>query len=173
MGGEQNVMTTEAKLDTGCGIYSYSISAPPTATSTPAGTQPTKTPVVPAVPTVGPLQCAKYEDAYKKCWHDIHADSVEGCKDAMANQLPGQDVTSASPNITQVYREGASGGEGGNGVTYMMNIGWIPGCKDYDTQAPDNPRGHSGDSTVSYGTLLMKTYNSCELFNTCGFSVFV
>lgn len=168
MGGESNVMTNEAKLDTGCGIYSYSISAPPSATSTPGPTDPTE---VPAVPTVGPIQCAKYEDAYKKCWHDIHASSVEDCKDAMANQLPGGKMTSASANITQFLREGASGGQGGNGVVYFMNIGWIPGCKDYDSQVIDNPLGHSGDDTISYGTLLMNTYNKCECQQLDGGSV--
>ncbi len=43
-----------------------------------------------------------------------------------------------------------------------MNIGWVPGCTAYESQYPDNPMGVSGDSSVSYTTLLMDTYYNCE-----------
>jgi len=70
-------------------------------------------------------------------------------------------MTSSSHNVTQVLREGASGGQGGNGVTYMMNIGWIPGCSTYPSQAAHNPMGKSGDNSVSYTTLIKDTYYKC------------
>lgn len=118
MGGQSNVMTSKAKLDTGCGVYSYSISAPPSATTSPP-TGPSSTPP-PATPTIGPIQCAANLDSYSKCWNDIHAKSVESCASAMSVQLPNGPMTSSSPNVTQVLREGSSGGKGGKGVTYSM-----------------------------------------------------
>ena len=175
MGGQSNVMTNQAKLDTGCGIYSYSISAPSSARPPP-----------PATPTVGPIQCAANLPSYSKCWNDIHPSSVESCISAMAAQIPNEPMTSSSPfNVTQVLREHASGGQGGRGVTYstlllslelqlstldtkancwvdeVMNIGWIPNCADYPSQAADNPMGKSGDSTESYTTLIRSTYSEC------------
>ena len=76
----------------------------------------------PPAPTAGPLQCALGDQTvYNKCWNDIHKDSVDGCASAMSAQLPSGNMTSSSPNVTQVYREGASGGSGGNGVTYSKS----------------------------------------------------
>lgn len=43
-------------------------------------------------------------------------------------QLPNGNMTSSSPNVTQVYREGASGGTGGKGVTYSKLSIPIPGA---------------------------------------------
>ena len=77
-------------------------------------------PAAPPVPTAGPIQCAPGDETvYKKCWNDIHLNSVNDCASAMSAQLPNGNMTSSSPNVTQVYREGAGGsGSGGNGVTY-------------------------------------------------------
>ena len=92
------------------------------ATSTATSTAPAKTPTptVPATPTAGPIHCAPgNEDVYKSCWQDVHNSSVQDCGSVFYTQLPpGDTMTSSSPNVTQVYREGASGGQGGNGVTY-------------------------------------------------------
>lgn len=152
-GGQQNVMAKAGELDTGCGKYSYSITAPPASTPTPPSPPPT--------PTQGPITCNPNLDSYSKCWNDVHSGSVESCASAMAAQIPNNQMTSSSHNVTQVLREGASGGQGGKGVTYMMNIGWIPGCSTYPSQAADNPMGKSGDSSVSYTTLIKDTYYKC------------
>ncbi|MDI1492320.1 MAG: hypothetical protein OHK93_003533 [Ramalina farinacea] len=134
------------------------------ASSTAPAPTSTAPPQAPATPTAGPIQCAPgNEQTYKSCWHDVHADSVKSCASALANQFtPGNKMTSSSANVTQVLREGASGGQGGNGVTYMMNIGWIPGCTDYQSITIDNPMGVSGDNTRNYNDLIVGTYNFCN-----------
>ncbi|KAL9130925.1 MAG: hypothetical protein Q9217_001028, partial [Psora testacea] len=115
----------------------YDPRPPPPPSSTP--------PPPPPKPTVGPIHCAENRESYSDCWNDVHAGKVESCVNAMRAQLPGRNVNANSPNITQVLRAGASGGEGGKGVTYLMNIGWIPGCDTYKSMVPDNPLGESGD----------------------------
>ncbi|KAL9064209.1 MAG: hypothetical protein Q9161_009029, partial [Pseudevernia consocians] len=74
----------------------------------------------PPIPTVGPIQCATgSQSTYNKCWNDIHADSVNSCASAMPAQMPNGNMTSSSPNVTQILREGANGGgSGGHGVIY-------------------------------------------------------
>lgn len=162
-------MVNAATLDTGCGTYSYSIAAPPPPETTTVALPPPKTtttdtpPPAAATPSVGPVACNPYLDSYSGCWNDIHSDSVDSCANAMAAQISPARMTASSKNETQVLREGASGGQGGNGVTYMMNIGWIPGCTVSTSQAADNPLGVSGDSTISYTTLIRNTYSQCEL----------
>ena len=69
----------------------------------------------PPPPTPGPIVCATgNHDLYKKCWHDIHAKSVDNCATQMHVQLPNGNMTSEHRNITQLYREGG----GKKGVTY-------------------------------------------------------
>lgn len=97
-------------------------------TGAPAPTATSAPPSAPATPTAGPIQCAPgNEQTYKSCWHDVHKDSVESCASALANQFtPGDKMTKSSANVTQVLREGASGGQGGNGVTYSMFFPPLP-----------------------------------------------
>lgn len=84
----------------------------------------------PPVPTAGTVHCAPGNQAmYKSCWNDIHAKSVDNCASAMFVQLPNGNMTSSSPNVTQVYREGAGGsGSGGNGVTYSKYSNSLTGA---------------------------------------------
>lgn len=121
----------------------------------------------PSKPTaLGSRVCKPYKNSYSNCWNDIHTGSVEACDSAMQNQIgySGCTMTSHSSNITQVYREGAGySGTGGNGVTYMMNIGWIPGCTQFSSQVCDNPLGKSGDNTISFHTIIKNTYYYCKL----------
>lgn len=44
----------------------------------------------------------------------------------------------------------------------VMNIGWIPGCTDYQSITIDNPMGVSGDNTRNYNDLIVGTYNFCR-----------
>lgn len=79
-------------------------------------------------------------------------------------QLPGNDnvVDSSTHNFTQLYREGG----GKKGVTYMVNIGWMPGCTDFRTMVADNPQGKSGDNpdqSISCTDIFKATYDKCEL----------
>ncbi|KAL9129683.1 MAG: hypothetical protein Q9217_001925 [Psora testacea] len=151
--GYQNRMALQTKLDTSCGIYSYKITRPPSADKP-------EPPEVPETPQPGPLVCKEYLQEYDKCFNDIHEKLVESCIDAMRAQFPGDGnrVTSSMANITQVLRKGRKG------VTYMMNIGWIPGCTDYESQVADNPQGKSGDNpdqSISSSQILRGTYKNC------------
>ncbi len=159
-GGQQNMMALSGELDTGCGKYAYTITPPPS-TTTSTSTSATSAPTPPPTPTQGSIQCNPNQKSYSNCWNDVHLGSVNSCASAMAAQIPNNPMTSASHNVTQVLREGASGGQGGNGITYMMNIGWIPGCSTYASQAADNPAGKSGDSSIIYTQLIKDTFYKC------------
>ena len=164
LGGEQNYMALEASIDTGCGKYSYRINAPP---------------------EPGPIVChantyrehpdeppdekknpeKKYRD--KKCWNDIHGDSVKRCIKDIGGKIPngnnngGHVVDKSMKNATNFLREGG----GKKGVTYMANIGWIPGCTDFKTMVADNPQGKSGDPadvSISCTDIIQGTYDKCE-----------
>lgn len=129
------------------------------ASCTPTATAP---PPPPPTATLGSLECNPYQDSYSSCWNDIHGKSFENCVNNMNFQLPDHQMTAKSPNITQVLREGASGAQGGKGVTYMTNIGWIPGCTAFASQYADNPMGVSGDKTESYTDVIRSNYYGCK-----------
>lgn len=139
--------TVDGKETTNCNYKTVPTSEcpKPTKAPDPSTTSP------PPTATVGPIQCANWQESYKSCWHDVHANKVEACASAMS--IPDGPMTSSSRNITQVYK----------GLpTYMMNIGWIPGCDTFPSMVADNPLGHSGDDTISYTTLIKNTYYQCE-----------
>jgi hypothetical protein len=152
--GEQNIMASEGKLDTGCGIYSWKISKPP-------GSDP---PPAPAEIKRGDLYC--FTDPKDiKCWKDVHGDKVNETASEISKWFGGlqnNDFTSTTANITQVLRDG---GESGKGVTYMMNIGWIPGCEG-PTQKVDLPVPN--DDSVKYDDLLKNPYYECKDNNGLG-----
>ena len=61
------------------------------------------------------------------------------------------------PNRTQVYGRDQN-------PTYMLNIGYVPGCDDFEPQVPDNPQTKSGDPahvSISYQQIIRDTYNLC------------
>ena len=159
-----------------CTLQPQEITEPDPDASTPSKTpdkplppNPVPKPEPKPKPERGPNICKLWEDNYDACFKDIHAASVDECASVMFVQLPNGPMTSTSPNVTQVYREHASGGEGGKGVTYMMNIGWIPGCTITDSQPADNPLGKSGDGSISYTDLIKDTYYQCEYTGFCSF----
>ena len=155
LGGKQNYMANSGKLDTGCGIYSYEIFGPP---------QPGPVVCKPNSHHDKPFEGTRpFSDS--ECFQDVHAESVKkaaaGIGDFIPNQSGGHRVDSTMKNVTKFYREG----HGTKGVTYMVNIGWIPGCSEYKTMVVDNPQGKSGDTpdqSISATDILFNTYDSCK-----------
>lgn len=60
-----------------------------------------------------------------------------------------------------------------NGMAYMSNVMWVPGCFDYKTMCVDKPQGKSGDATafpnqpsqghsISVTDILTNIYKYCK-----------
>ena len=95
------------------------------------------------------------QTTYKKCWHDIHASTVNVTASWMlSHQLPNGNMTAKSPNVTQVYH-------GSGNQVYMMNIAWIDGCTKLPSQNPQYPSGDESDVRSSYN-ILWWNYNNCK-----------
>lgn len=142
---------------------------PPSSTSPsstqPPSTQPSSTSPVPFSPTAGPIQCIPKPEKIK-CWKDVHKNLVEETANQFWTQL-GDDATFTAQtlNRTQCLRKG---GESGKGVTYMMNIGWIPKCTLTKSQKADHPI--PGNDKVSYTDLLKEPYYKCMPLSFGAFS---
>ena len=72
------------------------------------------------------------------------------------NQLPGI-MTSRSPNYTEVYKAGS-------GVSYIANVGWIPGCTQYASQNPAYPSGNTNDEDWTYN-IIYWNWLHCKYFH--------
>ena len=121
----------------------------------------TTTSAPPPAPTVGIIVCNPISETSGCKTSDVHANSVNATADYMGEQLSTSIFTSSTGNFTRTYRDG---GASGRGVTYMMSIGWIPGCKTYASQRPDRPI----DPTVEFDWkgLLEDNYYYCKLLCT-------
>lgn len=158
LGGEQNRMAKSQKYDTGCGTYSYTIEPP-------GGPVNSKGPI-PKIPQPGKIICKNPDPYTNVCPAKIEEKNLDATIDRFAVQLPQayagpNKVTSKMNNITQVWR--AKGGT--SGPTYMVNIGWVPGCTDYKDMVADNPQGKSGDNpdqSISCTTIFKDVYKYCE-----------
>lgn len=141
-GGEQNYMAISGSLDTGCVIYSYKILK-----------------AVDKVPQAGPIRCNQAPVSFtnakdtnsktSKCWYDITDKSVDSAVNNFNHQLPmdGNVVDSKMHGLQWGYTQVWQPKE--NGMTYMSNVMWIPGCGDYKTMCVDSLQGKSGDATAS------------------------
>lgn len=162
-GGQQNMMATQGEFDTGCGVYTFTITPPPDTPkcSIPSST-PSATPTAPPTkPTIGPLVCS--ENGGTKCpW--LGSMRLSAVKQIIGFMVanPGQLFHPNTPNITEVWLPGSNQGRGGGGFVYLVNIGWIPGCKLYASQVPDNPLGVSGDNTENFAKIILSTYTDCK-----------
>ena len=155
LGPEQNNMAKSQKLDTGCGTYSYSVEPP--------GGPVNSIGPIPKVPQPKPINCKNAEMYLKDCPASIDGKNLDQTIDHFNVQLPGGEnkVTSKMNNVTQVWR--AKGGT--SGPTYMVNIGWVPGCTDYKEMVADNPQGKSGDNpdqSISCTTIFKNVYDWCK-----------
>ena len=166
LGGEQNYMAMSGSLDTGCGSYSYKILK-----------------AVDKVPQAGPIRCnqapADFNNAKDKsgkvsnCWFDITDKSVDSAVNNFNNQLPmdGNVVDSKMRGFQWGFTKSYS--SKANGMTFMSNVMWAPGCGDYKTMCVDNPQGKSGDATafpnqpspghsISVTDILTNVYKYCK-----------
>ena len=60
-------------------------------------------------------------------------------------------------NLTQVFNRNQN-------PTYMLNIGSVPACTEFEQQVPDNPQGKGGstaDISISYQQIFRDTYKLC------------
>ena len=140
LGGERNYMAMSGSLDTGCGTYSYKILKP-----------------IPKIPQAGPIRCNQAPAAFNnkkdkdgkvsKCWYDITDKSVDVAAQDFNYQLP------MDGNIVDSKMRGMRGyskvwHEKDDGMAYLLDVMWSPGCTDYKTMCLDNPQGASGDGTA-------------------------
>lgn len=165
LGGEHNYMAMSGSLNTGCGIYSYKILK-----------------AVDWVPQAGPIRCnqapADFNNAkdsngkVSKCWYDITDKSVGSAVDNFNHQLPSNVVDSKMHGFQWGYTVWQPNE---NGMTYISNVMWVPGCGDYKTMCLNNPQGKLGDATacpnqpshqgysISVSDILTNVYKYCQL----------
>lgn len=144
--GEQNIMAKHTKLDTGCGIYNYTINIP-------SGEK---------TPSLGPVQCFDPPGNDIKCWKDVKKEQVDETAETFGeHQLGFLDMNNnggmmrpQTGNVTQVFRPDKKG------VTYMMVIGWRPGCKDQEQLNARNPIPYS--EATNWSDLLKNNYYECK-----------
>lgn len=160
------IMAIEAKLDTGCGTYHYKIDIPPTPETPPPETEDPPPEEDPKI-TIQPGRCTT-DPGNIKCWKDVHKEQVEETADEFPKHFNTMNsvMKPDTRNITQVLRKG---GQSGSGVTYMMNIGWIPGCDIVKEQDARNPV--PDDQSIGYRVLLTDNYYMCKSFRASAATV--
>ena len=114
----------------------------------------------PTVPQPGPLICTEYKnDDIDKCgFKNISPDKLNDAISAFIIGQPSTHKVKEMENLTQIYGYDQN-------PTYMLNIGYVPGCEDFETQVADNPQGKSSDTaeqSISYQTIIRETYEKCE-----------
>ena len=106
-----------------------------------------------AEPTIGTFVC--HENQH--CLADVQASHVDTTSQYLeTTELPNGNMTSQSGNVTQVFHPGQ--------VTYVMNVGWIPGCTDFESQDPGGSYQRSNHWSIDSGTILTDCYSNCKLF---------
>ena len=106
-------------------------------------------------PAMGTVVCTPWLDSYNKCHKDMDVTKLnDTAKWLVQNQLPGGAMTSQSPNYTEVYNAAS-------GVSYIANVGWIPGCTQYASQNPTYPSGNTHDEDWTYNIIYWNWLN-CE-----------
>ena len=150
-------MACSAKSDTNCGPGKFEYSIKPGADSKASCDA---KPPTPSKPQAGPLVCTPYKkEEIDKCgFTDIHSDALDDAIDAFRSIDHGPQDVKTVPNRTQVYNRSQN-------PTYMLNVGYIPGCDAYTTQVIDNPQGQSGDPvdvSISYADIIRNTYKGCK-----------
>ena len=176
LGGEQNNMAVEASIDTGCGVYSYKINDTPSPEPEPVDEMPQPSDVVcksrvwtppdDNVPKdTGGDELKEMDLTESKCFTDIDPKGVKLVIDDIGDHIPnlnnGHVVDSTMKNVTKFHKNTKAA----RSVTYMVNIGWIPGCTAFETMVADNPQGKSGDNpdqSISVTDILWKTFDQCE-----------
>lgn len=123
-----------------------------TTTTTPPPKSSPTSPSTTIQPTIGAMVCAKNAS----CLADVQASNVaETSHWFELTELPNNNVTSQSGNVTQVLHPGK--------VIYVMNVGWIPGCTDFQSQDVGGSYQLSNGWSLDSGTILTDCYSNCEL----------
>lgn len=121
-------------------------SSPPPKSSHPSPSKTTE-------PTIGTIVCQKDQG----CLADVQASHVATTAQFFElTELPNGNMTSQSPNVTQVMKPGK--------VTYFMNVGWISGCTDFESQDPGGtyPLPAQDHWSLDSGTILNDCYSNCK-----------
>ena len=150
-----------AKTNCGKGSFEYKIKPPAGSdASCDAKQDDPKDKDKPKKPQPGPVVCREYKkEEVDKCgFKDIHKGTLNDALEAFRIGQPSTQKVKEMQNYTQVYGRNQN-------PTYMLNIGYIPGCEDFETQVVDNPQGKSGDNpyqSISYAMIIRNTYEKCE-----------
>ena len=147
------VTTTAGTASSNCDYSTQPTSGynpiPPSDRITTTTPSPTKT----AEPTIGTFVCHNNQG----CLADVQAGHVDTTSEYFeTTELPNGNMTSQSGNVTQVFHPGQ--------VTYVMNVGWIPGCKDFESQDPGGTYQLSNGWSIDSGTILTQCYSNCKHF---------
>ena len=126
--------------------YGTTTVPPPAPTTVAPSTTPAATTSIAPPPTMGAVFCTPWLDSYCQCHKDMDISNLNiTAKRLIENQMPPSPsfMTSKIPNYTQVL--GAA-----SGVSYIANVGWIPGCTQYASQNPTYPSGDTDDEDWTY-----------------------
>lgn len=153
---------TKSGSNCGGGTFEYSITpgAGSDATCKPADEKKPTDEKKPDKPQPGPRVCRDYvEEDIDKCgFTSIDAGALDDALKAFRIGQPSTRDVKTMQNYTQVYGRNQN-------PTYMLNIGYIPDCTDFDTMVVDNPQGKSGDTaeqSISYTDIIRDTYKECK-----------
>ncbi|KAL9127440.1 MAG: hypothetical protein Q9217_003677 [Psora testacea] len=99
-------------------------------------------------PITAATVCLPFRIKYKPCYVDIDGTKFDATVWNLINkQMPNENLTEKSPNVTQFYAAG-------RGVTYIANVGWIPGCTLFQSQDPKSPSGDAKDERSTSNVLF-------------------
>ena len=149
-------MACAASSGTGCGPGTFDYSIKPGAGSGASCEKKSSS----AVPKPKPAVCTEIsDDDIKMCgWTDISKATLNDAVNGIQSLPKGPQDLSKFQNQTFVYNRSQN-------PTYMLNIGVVPGCKEFDKQVIDNPQGKSGDPasvSISATDIFRHTYDECE-----------
>lgn len=113
--------------------------------------------------TMGPLVCTPWLNSYSSCHKDMDPKKLnETAEHLVENQITGStflingNMTNKSANFTQVY-------DAGSGVSYIANVGWIPGCTKYASQNPLQPSRNPKDQQWAYNIVYWNwNWKNCK-----------
>lgn len=119
----------------------------------------------PATPTLGRMNCKTYLASYASCWLPSLVNPSLVNKTISAMVVPDALVDSTMNNITQVLPGAVFGAKVSQGLQYMVNIAWVPGCTAVTSQNPRYPMGNTGDNPLSYEAVLWDTFDYCMFYS--------
>lgn len=144
-------------------VSSSSIPSSTVASYTPPAAVTSVPPLPPPAPTMGSVVCNPWLTSYKGCHKDMDVKKLnETAEWLVNNQIAGATpMTSNTPNYTEVYNAAS-------GVSYIANVGWIPGCTTYASQNPTYPSGNTNDNDWTYNIIYWNWLHcTYSILSTC------